>query len=382
MRWSWILLLAAVALAQNSEEELDLAEPCDPQTCQLPECRCASTDIPGNLAPRDTPQFVMVTFDDAVNVINIETYREVLYDRKNSNGCPVGTTFYVNHEYTNYQIVNELYNQGFEIALHSISHRTPQTWWHEAGLEDMRQEFGDQIEQMAQFANIPQDAIHGIRSPFLQLSGNATFQVIKETSLTYDCSWPTITSLDPGLWPYTLDYASTQDCVIPPCPTAALPGVWVVPMVSWRDLQGIPCAMADSCFFTPPMNDEDAWFQFITRNFESHYFGNRSPFGFFVHEWYVRANPAVERALIRFLDVINNIPDVFMVNTKDVVDWVKNPVPVNEYSQKACNLNQPTTCRQAVCGPLTADHTEMQYWMAVCSQCPTNYPWIGNPLGN
>ena len=106
-------------------------------------------------------QFVTVTFDDAVNVINIETYRSFLNNRLNKNGCPIGATFYVNHEYTNYQLVNELYNQGYEIALHSITHKTPQTYWAEATVEDMRKEFGDQRAQMAHFANIPINAIQG-----------------------------------------------------------------------------------------------------------------------------------------------------------------------------------------------------------------------------
>lgn len=34
----------------------DLAEACDAEACQLPDCRCSSTDIPGGLAARDTPQ--------------------------------------------------------------------------------------------------------------------------------------------------------------------------------------------------------------------------------------------------------------------------------------------------------------------------------------
>ncbi|KAL0860476.1 hypothetical protein ABMA27_009857 [Loxostege sticticalis] len=387
MRWSWFLLslLAVAAMAEDSSEEEDflpLAEECDPETCRLPECRCSSTSIPGNLSPRNTPQFVMVTFDDAVNIINIQTYREVLYGRTNINDCPVGATFYVSHEYTNYQLVNELYNSGFEIALHSISHRTPQTWWQNATVEDMKLEFADQRLQMQQFGNIPRDAIRGLRKPFLQLSGNSTFQMMKESGITYDCSWPTISFIDPGMWPYTLDHASTQDCPIGPCPSASIPGTWVVPMISWRDLQNTPCSMADSCFFTPPLNDEDGWFRFIVGNFERHYLGNRAPFGFFVHEWYINNNPAIRRAFIRFLDMINNLHDVFMVNTNDVVEWVKNPVPVNEYARQQCRRPAHTQCFPSSCGPLSAPHTETSYWMTVCGTCPRNYPWVGNPLGN
>lgn len=106
-------------------------------------------------------QFVLVTFDDSVNVINADTYRGILYNRVNTNSCPVGVTFFVNHEYTNYQIVNELYNQGFEIALHSVSHQTPQSYWAQATYEDMKLEFADQKIQMSHFANIPYEEIKG-----------------------------------------------------------------------------------------------------------------------------------------------------------------------------------------------------------------------------
>ena len=36
------------------------------------------------------------------------------------------------------------------------------------------------------------------------------FQVLEKNNFAYDCSWPTRQFQDPGLWPYTLDYASTQ----------------------------------------------------------------------------------------------------------------------------------------------------------------------------
>lgn len=53
----WFLfavILIAAAVAADSEE--NKAEECDPETCQLPDCRCSSTEIPGGLDPRDVPQ--------------------------------------------------------------------------------------------------------------------------------------------------------------------------------------------------------------------------------------------------------------------------------------------------------------------------------------
>uniref|UniRef100_A0A2H1WQD6 SFRICE_013816 n=1 Tax=Spodoptera frugiperda TaxID=7108 RepID=A0A2H1WQD6_SPOFR len=372
-----LLLVSAVALTNGDPVE---AEQCDPEACKLPTCRCSSQAIPGGLAPRDTPQFVTVTFDDGVNVNNIMTYRDILYNRVNTNGCPAGATFYVSHEYTNYVLVNELYNRGFEIALHSITHQTPQTYWQEATYDDIKKEIADQRVQMAHFANIPLDSIKGVRLPFLQLAGDNSFQVMADYGLEYDCSWPTTTQTNPGLWPYTLDYRSTQDCVVPPCPTSSIPGVWVKPMIAWSDLQGVACSMVDACFFIPDRNNEEDWFQFILTNFERHYFGNRAPFGFFVHEAFISAYPAVRRAFVRFMDVINNLEDVFMVNAHEVVDWVKNPVPVDEYKKQSCRSFIPTHCSASSCSA-TASHNGMTYWMQLCNVCPNVYPWLGNPLG-
>lgn len=106
-------------------------------------------------------QFVLLTFDDAINIINVETYRELLDNRRNINQCPATATFFLSHQYTNYQLVNELYNKGHEIALHSITHSTPQTYWAEGDVELMRREFGDQKELTAHFANIPANSMRG-----------------------------------------------------------------------------------------------------------------------------------------------------------------------------------------------------------------------------
>lgn len=80
------------------------------------------------------------------------------------------------------------------------------------------------------------------------MTGNASFQIKPEAGLLYDSTWGTQQSINPGLWPYSLDYASTQDCQIPSCPTASIPGTWELPLVSWLDLEGVPCVLVDTCY--------------------------------------------------------------------------------------------------------------------------------------
>ncbi|XP_026316098.1 uncharacterized protein LOC113227406 [Hyposmocoma kahamanoa] len=376
-----LTLLAVAAVVANGEDTLPSAQPCRAASCSIPECQCSSTSNSLGLAPKDTPQFVTLTFDDAVTINNIETYKKLIYDRKNANGCPIGTTFFVSHEYTNYQLVNDLYNHGFEIALHSITHRSNQTYWARASYEDIAKEIGEQKEQLSYFSNIPISEIKGVRAPFLQTSGNPFYQVIKDYDLLYDSSRPTVTYRNPGLWPYTLDYASTQDCPIGPCPTASIPGVWVTPLISWADLEGFPCSFVDACVFTPNHDDEDAWYEFILENFERQYDGTRAPFGFYIHEWYLSIHPAVLRALNRFIDTITKLDDVFMVNEKEVIEWTKNPVNVEEYRTKNCKTISPSPCSSPHVCTLTAEHNGVEYWMSVCTACPLVYPWLGNSLG-
>lgn len=49
-------------------------------------------------------------------------YDRILKDRVNPNGCPVTMTFYVTHDGgTNYEQVNKFYNQGHEMASHTVT---------------------------------------------------------------------------------------------------------------------------------------------------------------------------------------------------------------------------------------------------------------------
>ncbi len=83
------------------------------------------------LTPKQMPQIILITFDDAVNDVNWHIYEDIFTaDRKNPNGCPIRGTFYVSHEWTGYEQVHEwtdygqvqtLYSRGHEIASHSIT---------------------------------------------------------------------------------------------------------------------------------------------------------------------------------------------------------------------------------------------------------------------
>ena len=60
------------------------------------------------------------------------------------------------------------------------------------------------------FANVPASEVRGTRAPFLLMGGNPMFSALKDSGFTWDCSWATRNYVNPGLWPYTLDYRSLQ----------------------------------------------------------------------------------------------------------------------------------------------------------------------------
>ncbi|XP_036327998.1 chitin deacetylase 7-like [Rhagoletis pomonella] len=66
---------------------------------------------------------VLITFDDAISILNIDFYEELFNNqsRFNPNGCLLRGTFYVSHEWTNYGMVQDLYADGHEMASHSVS---------------------------------------------------------------------------------------------------------------------------------------------------------------------------------------------------------------------------------------------------------------------
>lgn len=76
----------------------------------------------GGIPPEQTPQIVLLTFDDAVNDLNKLLYSDLFENgRENPNGCPISATFYVSHEWTDYSQVQNLYADGHEVASHTVS---------------------------------------------------------------------------------------------------------------------------------------------------------------------------------------------------------------------------------------------------------------------
>lgn len=162
------------------DENLTLSLRCSDSNCKPPNCRCPSHAIPGGFLPEEVPQMVLITFDDAVNWDNWDYYLRLFPpngSRQNPNGCPAAATYFVSHNFTDYCMLQKLHARGQEIADHSVTHRLPHAWWENASDVQIADEILGQRKHLMDLADIPMEAIKGWRSPFLQPTGDAMFEV-------------------------------------------------------------------------------------------------------------------------------------------------------------------------------------------------------------
>ncbi|GAB0091855.1 mucin-5AC [Sergentomyia squamirostris] len=347
------------------------AAKCRKDVCLLPDCFCGGKDIPGDLPVEETPQIVLITFDDAVNDLNRGTYAELFErGRINPNGCPISGTFYVSHEWTDYVQVQNLYADGHEMASHTVSH----SFGEQFSQKKWTREVAGQREILSAYGGVKLEDVRGMRAPFLSIGGNKMFKMLYDSNFTYDSSMPVYENRPPS-WPYTLDYKIFHDCMIPPCPTKSYPGVWEVPMVMWQDLNGGRCSMGDACA-NPP--DADGVVKMLMKNFERHYTTNRAPFGLYYHAaWFTQ--PHHKEGFINFLDAINAMKDVWIVTNWQALQWVRDPTPIsrlNSFQPFQCNyVGRPKRCNNPkVCNLW---HKSGVRYMRTCQPCPDIYPWTG-----
>ncbi|XP_046674156.1 uncharacterized protein LOC124363091 isoform X4 [Homalodisca vitripennis] len=347
------------------------AAKCRKDVCLLPDCSCGGKEIPGDLPPEQTPQIVLLTFDDSVNDLNKGLYSDLFEKgRTNPNGCPIAATFYVSHEWTDYSQVQNLYAGGHEIASHSVSH----SFGEQFSVKKWTREIAGQREILSAYGGVRQEDIRGMRAPFLAVGGNKMFKMLYDSNFTYDSSMPVYENKPPS-WPYTLDYKIFHDCMIPPCPTRSYPGVWEVPMVMWQDLNGGRCSMGDACSNPPTA---DGVYKMLVKNFERHFTSNRSPFGLFYHAaWFTQ--PHHKEGFIAFLDTITKMPEVWLLTNWQAIQWVRDPTPIsrlNSFAPFQCNYpERPRRCNNPkVCNLW---HKSGVRYMRTCQPCPDIYPWTG-----
>jgi len=334
------------------------------------ECRCASMSPP---ISGTMPQLISITFNDAITEEYMNSlYVPLLYDLSNPNGEPISATFYVPHEYTDYSKVNELYNNGFEIGVHSITRNSLTDYWANAGVSTLVQEFQGQRQIVSRFANIPIADVVGARVPNLQLVGNNLFEAYKQSGVEYDNTWTARSSN--RFFPFSLDQVNGNvPCEIGECPVSQFENIWVAPII---DLvaNGLECNNLLAC-----QVDDDAQVisDWLYAEFLNSYDGSRTPISLIANAaWFVTLENAFD-GLRDFLERVLELGDVYLVSNKQVIDYMKSPVTADNYVPSV--VGGYASCSRRSC-PLEFDG-DVRYMVACVSSCPSSYPWLGNPTG-
>jgi len=350
------------------------AERCDPAYCQIPDCYCGGKDIPGGYQPDQIPQFVLLTFDDAVNDLNKQFYEDLFGGRFNPNGCPIKSTFYVSHEWTDYAQVQDLYADGHEIASHTVTH----SFGTNFNEEKWANEVVGEAEVLVRFAGVNPADIKGMRAPFLAVGGDKMFNMLSRYGFYYDSSMPT----GSPSWPYSLEYKMPHSCSVTPCPAASHPGMWEVPMKTLQDVRGGSCSMADGCFYN---EDADSIQKIFTQNFLEHYTKSKAPFPLFFHAAWFFNRQHRKDGFLKFIDSILALPDVYFVTSQELIAWTRYPEPLPQVHSSPifhCNFpNRPGRCGRKKNQCQLKHKSDKRQFASCQQQCPNVYPWVNNLNG-
>jgi hypothetical protein len=334
-----------------------------------------SRNPPGNFPPEKVPMFVGLGFDDNPSSEAVQWVLSVFSDLKNPagtgnprtyDGTPARATFYHTSQFAGAAQGSwkAAHQAGFETGNHTTNHRHGGTDGENFNQSSWSQEIAGCNATLTGAVGVP--AIHGFRTPFLEYNGNV-FPAIKAAGFWYDCSIQEGTDPDQDgtdfVWPYTLDRGSpghaTDDRL---APIRAWPaGLWEMPV--YRVLipgdadaarYGLPPGLrarlaAMKRTFTeanPKISglDYNLWNYGLSRaefaatlkhSLDLRRRGNRAPFLFGMHSALYTSEPLPgasiadrRRAVVEFLHYAISLPDVRVVTTKAVLDWIRNPVPL------------------------------------------------------
>ena len=311
---------------------------------------------PGGLTAGQTPQMVLLTFDDSLTPEMFDLVQTVLTNRVNPNGTPIQATFFVSTDawVNDYYAIEQLHCAGHEIALHSLTHTTGLG----TSLDDWRRELGSCLYALETLANIPRSDIRGFRAPFLQYNASS-FQVLSELGLRYDASMVSYPgdgiSLDRYdlVWPYTLHDGVQGVCETGFCPTENYPDLYSIPLWPLLDTNDMRVAQMDPHENAPMglIDDYESVLKTWRHNFLYRYDGNRTPFGLWLHGSYpnqwLREAPWRIQALADFIDWAQNYAGVYFVTMNDCLDYMESPRSITNIERFPPFINTPRAPRPA-----------------------------------
>jgi len=295
---------------------------CDHTKCTLPNCRCQSPQVPGELPTSQVPQMVLISFDGPVNQANHEFFTETFDARLNPNRCPAKVSFFVSDHGNDYQLTQKLHRKGHEIAVRSLAPDQTHGYWKNISYLDLVKDvIGLKLKLTLNGIN----HVTGYRAPFHQSAGDTTFAALQEYGFEYDSSLP-IRSKEKQWWPFTMDSGiHSFDCLSPPCPKYSYPGLWELPLTSLSDGEE-SCRTYQSC--TNYVQTSDGFYDFLMKNFFLLYQGNKAPLTLAgTASWLMSpSHPYRRQGFMKFLNHIGSFKDVYVVSGSQALDWIRSPV--------------------------------------------------------
>jgi hypothetical protein len=119
----------------------------------------------------------------------------------------------------------------------------------------------------------------------------------------------------------------------------------------------------------------------MINNFLRVYDTNRAPFGVYMTTSWFQKGENFFGAYKEFINYLNSLPDVYLVSTNQVIEYVRNPRQGKPFDK--CTPPRQHTCEPRMCHTMKKQATWIEdRYMTICGQtCPEVYPWVGNPLG-
>lgn len=339
--------------------------------------RPASTAPPGQMSPEQTPQFLLVTWDDCVNTASEALVRPLLDGLRNPDGRPVPSTYFVSLEgcpiggTTDVDRLRARYAAGDELAVHTRTHTT--------GTHTTQAEWERQIRDVQTVLwQIGTDTGAGFRAPQL-LTNPALYAALERLGLLYDSSivespfWSPVSD-GPArfVWPFTYDAWPTgagatgrgQLCEqwigTNACPTKPHTGLWQIPLYVYTTtatpagttyLGSLDIGGPEAFSGAPRRRGTDLR-RVLDTQFAWRYDGNRAPLNLFFHA--TGFDEPDRYAVYRsFLSDVLGRGDVWAVTMQGLIEWMRKPVPASEMTAWYADY-----CQRHPCSPGTATNAD------------------------
>eukprot|EP01083_Nonionella_stella_P283508 965045_1 len=261
--------------------------------------RAKSAVPPSNMAAKDIPMFVTITFDDALHGGAYAETQQIL-NHQNRNNEQIPLVYFVSNEYSDYKLIQDRYLQGCEIATHTVTHTTNP----HSTISKLYHEIKHSRELISTHADIPINSINGFRAPFLETSDNM-FKVLNGLNPQYLYDSSITSSLNENNlfdWPYTYDIYDPNSIVwVGETPKQSYKGLWEMQMyMLYSDITNKKYLGAMDY-----VGDYDSILNSFKSNFEHRLNTNKAPMGLYFHMTWLFTNSNVA-ALNDFIDWVLN----------------------------------------------------------------------------